>query len=689
MAEVDIQLNLEEKQVVQALTKLTKKTDQFGTKAKQNFKSAGSAFQVFQGAFAAGIALKGLNLLTNAARSLFNTFITEGIRAAAVQEDAINQLNVALKSSGRFTEEVSKGFQEFASSLQESTKFGDEVILQNAALIQSLGQLDEKGLRGATTAALDLSAALGINLLAASTLVGKAAAGEVGSFSRFGLIIKKGADNAETFANVLEKISTQFGGAAAAQVKTFSGATTQLSNTFGDLQEVTGGLVTQNPAILAAIKQLNKAFLQAQDVIKNNSKEIQLFIKNGIISLLDGINAVIPVISFFAKSFKIAFNAITIVASQLALGVLVPLKLIVDGIQFVINAITGIDFETTFASKISGIVSGLSEQVQADGQDIVNAFSDTTALDTAGKAFDDFSDKLKQSLSEQNAAVQKSANIRDVAADAAVDTEKEKIEGLRLIEQEEMLRQEEQRLLQAAAKDEATQADLDNLKQNLSAQKALRDQAGKQDLEVAKKIATERKKIREKDKKQAEQSLASLFSFEKNTNAGKAANFKSTLGTIATLQSQGNKTLFAIGKAAALSTATIDGIAAVQKALASAPPPFNFALAALVGVASAANIAKIASSKPPGLQAGGIVPGPASDTDNQIIRASGGELVLNRRQQTELFNSINQGTFGQGGGATNITFNDAVLDDESRINNIIDRIGDQLEFRNATLRGLS
>lgn len=72
-------------------------------------------------------------------------------------------------------------------------------------------------------------------------------------------------------------------------------------------------------------------------------------------------------------------------------------------------------------------------------------------------------------------------------------------------------------------------------------------------------------------------------------------NLEDTLGTISTLMRSSSNELRAIGKAAAIAQATIDGIVAVQKALASAPPPFNFALAALVGAATAANVAEIAA----------------------------------------------------------------------------------------------
>lgn len=81
---------------------------------------------------------------------------------------------------------------------------------------------------------------------------------------------------------------------------------------------------------------------------------------------------------------------------------------------------------------------------------------------------------------------------------------------------------------------------------------------------------------------------------KKKFNAAGLSATSQALGQIATLQESSSTELAAIGKAAAISQATIDGYLAVQNALAQVPYPFNFAAAALVGVAAAANVAKIA-----------------------------------------------------------------------------------------------
>jgi tape measure domain-containing protein len=81
---------------------------------------------------------------------------------------------------------------------------------------------------------------------------------------------------------------------------------------------------------------------------------------------------------------------------------------------------------------------------------------------------------------------------------------------------------------------------------------------------------------------------------QKELQNERLAETSAFFGNLAVLSNSSNKTLATIGRAAAIGQATIDGILAVQKALATIPPPLNFAVAASVGIATAVNVAKIA-----------------------------------------------------------------------------------------------
>lgn len=126
------------------------------------------------------------------------------------------------------------------------------------------------------------------------------------------------------------------------------------------------------------------------------------------------------------------------------------------------------------------------------------------------------------------------------------------------------------------------------------------------------------------------------------------ANTQQFFGTLATLSKSGNKKIAAIGKAAAVAQATIDGILAVQKALASAPPPYNYALAAAVGVAAAANVSAIMKN---GYMEGGYTGNVGRSTVAGVVH--GQEYVVNAdatARNRAVLEAMNRGQTVQPGG---------------------------------------
>jgi hypothetical protein len=131
------------------------------------------------------------------------------------------------------------------------------------------------------------------------------------------------------------------------------------------------------------------------------------------------------------------------------------------------------------------------------------------------------------------------------------------------------------------------------------------------------------------NEQQAAQAIAEVHA---RYSQERLANASSFFGTLAQLSTSGNKKISAIGKAAAIVQATIDGFVAVQKALASAPPPFNIALAAAIGAVAAVNVAKIAGV--PGFEAGGYTGGvrgqPAGMVHGEEFVVRAGPAAANR-----------------------------------------------------------
>lgn len=246
-----------------------------------------------------------------------------------------------------------------------------------------------------------------------------------------------------------------------------------------------------------------------------------------------------------------------------------------------------------------------------------------------------------------------------------------------------------ERETQLTDKQIAADEDLQFLVDNLGRENVERELARIKQIEDEKKRNEELKKLNTKAREEEKAGIFNLRKYEDLTNKEKIAAQKDTLATISTLSTSNNAALFAIGKASSLALAGINVSEGVTKALAAFPPPYNFAAAAAVGAAGAVSIARIASTPKPSagnFADGGIIEGPSQSGDRLTANVNAGEAIFNKRQQENLFNAVNSGELGGGGGGINITIQGDFLSNDQSVDKLIDSINDAVEFRNRKLK---
>lgn len=200
-------------------------------------------------AFAAGAAIVG--------------FAGASLKAYHDQELAVNKLNQAMVNNGMFTSELSKKYQDLATSLQKVTTFGDEEIISAQATLQSLigrREVTEE----LTRATLDFAAATGTDLTTAASLVGKAISTGTNALARYGVEIDSTATEGVKLQQVIDGISSKFGGQAEAAADG-TGAFIVLKNALSDLMETVGQRLA--PDLIKAAKAIT-SFAQDADKAK-------------------------------------------------------------------------------------------------------------------------------------------------------------------------------------------------------------------------------------------------------------------------------------------------------------------------------------------------------------------------------------------------------------------------------------
>ncbi len=191
----------------------------------------------------------------------------EMIANATEAEDALNKLSISMKAAGGFTQDARDKFTDYTAQLQRTTGVSDDAINANASLLVSIGKLKGEGLQQATKAALDFSKVTG-SLESSFMIVAKAAEGNTGALSRYGIKIDENIPKNERFAAAMRALNSQFGGMAESSLNTFSGAIQKLTVSFSDVLEETGKLFTQSPVLRAVIGYLANAFADLADKIK-------------------------------------------------------------------------------------------------------------------------------------------------------------------------------------------------------------------------------------------------------------------------------------------------------------------------------------------------------------------------------------------------------------------------------------
>ena len=366
------------------------------SEAKKAGESAGDSFG---GGFKSGVAsvAKVAAVAAAAAGAAIAFGFKKGIDAAIVQEDAVNRLNTALQITGKFSQQASEDLQKFASLLQTTTKFGDEAILSSAGLIQQLANLDTQGLKRATKASTELASALKIDLESASTLVAKAIEGNTASLGRYGIKIKASANETENLANVLGAIEGKFGGTAAAQINTYSGAIAQSGNAFGDLLEKVGDFVIKSPVVISLIKDTTKFFAESADAVEKFRLNFNLIedLINPLARFNEGvITYVIAPLELVGNIGRFAFDKI------------------IEGVSAAVAVIGQAGGKIAEFLNSFGVDNNLTQGLQAFGETSTQVFNEAAAQ--AGKSFQSILDfPLSDGLALKNEEIRASLETRN------------------------------------------------------------------------------------------------------------------------------------------------------------------------------------------------------------------------------------------------------------------------------------
>lgn len=220
---------------------------------------------------AAGRANRSSDLLDKALTRLgaaFGVFTTvrKFVDETSAAQSAQAQLEAAIRSTGGAAARSVGQLQGMAAQLQTLSTFSDDAVQGAQSVLLTFKKIRGDTFDGATQAVLDLATRMGGDLRGAALQVGKALQSPTEgltalrrsgvSFSDAQADIIKGLVETNRLADaqklILQELTIEFGGSAAAARNTFGGALTAVKNAFGDLFELS------RDGTSAVIEALNK-----------------------------------------------------------------------------------------------------------------------------------------------------------------------------------------------------------------------------------------------------------------------------------------------------------------------------------------------------------------------------------------------------------------------------------------------
>jgi len=219
-----------------------------------------------------GVVRNALLVFFFAVRPLQRAFgaLTE---AARQQELAETKLALALMGSGMATHAQRKELEKYAGELQKTTIYGDEQIINVQAMLATF-KMNSDQIKEVTPRVLDM--ARGIQKLTGSQVdlqdiakaVAKGLNGDIGSLTRYGVVLSDSVKKSKDFNKILEEIDKNYKGMSKAQMN-YVDQSAQLANAWSDLKEALGEFLTKSPMVVGTLTLLKDIMSDLETNIDN------------------------------------------------------------------------------------------------------------------------------------------------------------------------------------------------------------------------------------------------------------------------------------------------------------------------------------------------------------------------------------------------------------------------------------
>lgn len=652
---VSVELTLEQGEALKQLASLGRSLDSFADRSTNAAKKASSSFSTFgttvAGVFAGGALLKAADLFLGAIASIPGA-ITDVVKAGIEAEEVNRRFEQSLVLVGEAGTEAAKSLSDAVQEVSRLAGVEDEAVSASATFALNLGATAEQAEKIIRTAA-DVSSAIGVDFNTAVQQLSQTLEGSSGRLSKIDGDIKGLSEEALRSGAAIDILAQKFSGFAALNAGNLSVQLSNVGIAAGNLEEAIGAAIQASPALRGLVTTIGETINSLTRFFEENRGQITQFTD----TLINGFVKTAEVSAVFAdavvRTFTVIKNTVEVSLGAVAAG----FNTIEAGISVVLNPLrelAGLEPNTSAFDRLGESVQSVNEDFKELGEAIApgNYTAATQAVLSFSDQFTLNAQKVVDADKRQSDALQAESDRRATIRDqekASILANQAELDAIRaqaqLVRDESVLLEQEitsgRNAETLAAIQEFERQKLEIQFQAELSKATLINDSAKREQEVAKINQT---KILEQERLASKQRIQQK-QFEKEQNEKIfQSNLQATQNFLAAglvLAKEGS----VAQKALQITQATVNTYAAANQALAAVPFPANIPAVAGVIALGLANVLKIAGAK---FANGGIVGGNSTSGDRIPIRVNSGEMVLNDRQQAQLFDLANG---GGGGGA--------------------------------------
>ena len=292
-----------------SLAELADRTKDVATQNETLGVSVTTLVQSYLTAEAAIAVLKG-------AYDLLVGGIKAAISAAAEAEAGDAKLLASLQAQGTAMPSVVTAYNDYAAALQKTTTFSDDAVKAATALLVTVGNVMPKDMEKALTATSNLAAALGTDLPEAAQIVARAATGTGNSLKKYGIETEDASGKTLDFDSILTNIDERFHGIAESAGNTAAGGVAKLANSWDDMLESVGRVITENETVRGLLAGINEILQDNTGELNKNSTANNL-VSDAAILVAKGLGLAVEGVDLFQKTLVDMRGVITSTEKEL------------------------------------------------------------------------------------------------------------------------------------------------------------------------------------------------------------------------------------------------------------------------------------------------------------------------------------------------------------------------------------